>query len=535
MGDDVAQHLPLGGHVQGGGGLVQQQHRRIPENGPGDGDPLCLPLGQAPAPLAHSGVDAPGHFLHEIPGAGQLQGLDDLLVAGVLLHGAHVFRDGAGEDGVALGHIGEEMACLRVHGHFPAVAGADDGLALLGADQPQNQADHGGFPFAGGAHQGHDLPGLCHKFRLCNHIGALRIGKAQIPHLHGKALFGVLIQLAALRDMYLSGQLHQLPDTVGGDGAVEKGGDDGHQAAEGAGQIAPLLQEQGHGAVGDGVGPQAEQTVAEGGKLHRHADHGHKDVGFDGEHIVIQAHVLEFSLPPAEFFAVIGRDAEGFDGVEIIEGLHLEAHELAVHLLDLLAVLPLFFDEELGDQQHKGGAAQGDEGHDPVVMEDDQKGGREAVDGDDDAGQPADGVAADGGDVAVEAVEHVAVGIAGQGQPVRVHDLVENICLDIVVDIDAQSGGNAAEHAVQGQTDYGASHHDDNENGQLAGLVAGDDINEVLACHAADQAHGGAEDAQEHIEHDGKLIPGAVGEDPLPVVDDLPEGAVLPAGGQCFQ
>ena len=42
--------------VQGRGGLVQNQDRRVFQENPGDADPLLLPSGELYAPLAHIGV-----------------------------------------------------------------------------------------------------------------------------------------------------------------------------------------------------------------------------------------------------------------------------------------------------------------------------------------------------------------------------------------------------------------------------------------------------------------------------------------------
>ena len=124
------------------------------------------------------------------------------------------------------------------------------------------------------------------------------------------------VHLPALRNMHLPGKLHQLPDPVGGHRAVQKRRDNGNHAAEGGGEVAPLLQKQGHGSVGDIPGPQPEQAVAEGRELNHCAQNGHKDIRLNGEQIVFQADILEFLLPPAHLFAVVGSHAKGFDGVK---------------------------------------------------------------------------------------------------------------------------------------------------------------------------------------------------------------------------
>ena len=132
---DVLQHGALCGHVEGRGGLVEQEHGSVAEHGTGDGDALGLSFRQSAATLAQHAVDAVGHALYEVPGAGDAQGLDDLLVSGLLLGHAHVVGDASRKDGVALGYIGEQVARLDVQFHLSAVPALDDGLALLGFDK----------------------------------------------------------------------------------------------------------------------------------------------------------------------------------------------------------------------------------------------------------------------------------------------------------------------------------------------------------------------------------------------------------------
>ena len=65
--EDVSQDLPLCGHIQRAGGLVQQQHRRIGQQCPGNGQPLHLAGGQAAAPLLQLGVQALGQLPDKLP------------------------------------------------------------------------------------------------------------------------------------------------------------------------------------------------------------------------------------------------------------------------------------------------------------------------------------------------------------------------------------------------------------------------------------------------------------------------------------
>jgi hypothetical protein len=60
------QYLAL--RIQGAGGFVENQNLRIPQDGPGNGDPLALAAGQLGAPLADDRIVAVGQLSDEIMG-----------------------------------------------------------------------------------------------------------------------------------------------------------------------------------------------------------------------------------------------------------------------------------------------------------------------------------------------------------------------------------------------------------------------------------------------------------------------------------
>ena len=61
-------------HIQAGGGLVQQHHRRVLQQGPGDGDPLPLPAGKGGAVLPDHRLVALGQFADEFIALGGFGG-----------------------------------------------------------------------------------------------------------------------------------------------------------------------------------------------------------------------------------------------------------------------------------------------------------------------------------------------------------------------------------------------------------------------------------------------------------------------------
>ena len=69
--------------VDGGSGLVEDQHGRIFEYGTGNRDPLALPTGEFLAAFADDGVVAFGKLHDEIMGFGDFGSFFDLLIGGI--------------------------------------------------------------------------------------------------------------------------------------------------------------------------------------------------------------------------------------------------------------------------------------------------------------------------------------------------------------------------------------------------------------------------------------------------------------------
>ena len=105
------QTLVLG--VQGAGGLVEQQDRGVPHQGPGNGDPLALPAGQGLAPLPQGLVEAIGQGRDETRRLRRLGGLFDLGPGGGLAAETDIVDGRAGEQGGILRHQGHAGPHLR--------------------------------------------------------------------------------------------------------------------------------------------------------------------------------------------------------------------------------------------------------------------------------------------------------------------------------------------------------------------------------------------------------------------------------------
>ena len=95
------------------------------------------------------------------------------------------------------------------------------------------------------------------------------------------------------------------------------------------------------------------------------------------------------------------------------------------------------------------------------------------------------------------------------------------------MDIQFQFGADSVQEVVENQRKQCAGYHRRSQRCQHFRLVAGHDIDDVLAYHARDQRQRCAEDTQQRIENNSSLVSSGIGKDPLPVIDDLTESAFL--------
>ena len=94
----------LGRRVQGRRGLVQNEDRRIPKDGPRDRDTLALAARQQPAQLARRGVIAPGETRDQVVDLGGSGRGSDLGVRRVRLPHSDVVAHGSVEEEGILEH-----------------------------------------------------------------------------------------------------------------------------------------------------------------------------------------------------------------------------------------------------------------------------------------------------------------------------------------------------------------------------------------------------------------------------------------------
>ena len=210
-------NLGLGDGVQGGGGLVQNEDRRVLQEDSGDGDALLLSAGQQRAPLAHVGVKAVGHGQNVVVDLGLAGGVDDLFLGGAGLAVADVFQNGVGKEEDVLLHHADvfPQGLLR---HLPNVQPVDGDGAVSHVVEPGNQLAEGSLAAAGGTDNGDGLAGRHVETDVVEDIQVAVVGEVHVvghdlaPNLgEGLGAGGIpQLRLGAhdLREALQAGQAH---------------------------------------------------------------------------------------------------------------------------------------------------------------------------------------------------------------------------------------------------------------------------------------------------------------------------------------
>ena len=169
----------LGLDVERRGRLVQQQDRRVLQEGAGDRDPLALAAGKLDAALADHCGEALGHGLDEAEAARRACRGDDFLVAGFGPAIADVVHDRAVEERDVLGHDADLLAQALL-GHQRDVLAVDQDAAGLEIVEALQQGEDGRFAAARFADQPDALAGLDAQVEVLEDLGAAGIGEADI-------------------------------------------------------------------------------------------------------------------------------------------------------------------------------------------------------------------------------------------------------------------------------------------------------------------------------------------------------------------
>ena len=135
------------------GGVVEDEHARVGEHGPGDGDALALPARQRVAPLADLRLVAVGHGAHELVGPGQAGGPLDGGGIGVGLGEGDVGGDGVAEEEGVLEH-GRHRTAEVAEAHLPHVDAVEQHPAAGHVVEARDQTGDRRLAAAGGADEG---------------------------------------------------------------------------------------------------------------------------------------------------------------------------------------------------------------------------------------------------------------------------------------------------------------------------------------------------------------------------------------------
>ena len=167
---EVLKQFFFGFDVEGRRGFIEQEDLAGVENGTGDGDSLRLAFGETSTLFGTPGVKTLGKVEDEV-GEREVEGFVHGFEGGFGVAHEEVFANGAREEGVALGNVGNVTAEGRgermklflsvMRGMAWAVIGTGLGVAvesgvgfcftLCGGDEGKHEADEGGFACTCGA------------------------------------------------------------------------------------------------------------------------------------------------------------------------------------------------------------------------------------------------------------------------------------------------------------------------------------------------------------------------------------------------
>ena len=121
QGPDPPEDLFLGGRIQRGSTLIQQQDGRAAQDRPGNGQPLGLTFGQAVGVLAQHGFQPLGQLGQILIHAADIHRPGDFLLRCLGLGQQQILPKGTAEQQITLGHIGKQAPgpFADSHGSFP--------------------------------------------------------------------------------------------------------------------------------------------------------------------------------------------------------------------------------------------------------------------------------------------------------------------------------------------------------------------------------------------------------------------------------
>ncbi len=267
-GADRRRQRQLALAVEVGGRLVEQQQRRLAQEGAGEADALRLASGEAAGALA----DAGSHSLRQLQGdlqqAGVLGGNQDPLRRGPGRRQPHVLLDRAGEQRRPLRHPGDPAPPF-VGVDVAQVDAAAGDRPLVGFGQPRQQRDQGRLAAAAGADQGHRLPRLQPQVDAAQDLGPARVREAHAGQLDRLAA-GVGRRQRSCRRPHRRRLVEDFEDPLGARHPVGRGVELGAELAQ---RHVDLGGEDQHGQPGGQPEVPARELDPDRGGDQRHPDH----------------------------------------------------------------------------------------------------------------------------------------------------------------------------------------------------------------------------------------------------------------------
>ena len=171
--------LAFGDGVHAGGGLVEDDKRRVFQEDAGDGEALFFALGETDALFADVGLQAQRKGLNEVPGGGAFEGGDHGGLGDIGADEAEVVGDGAFKEERVLGDkadLGVEFGEVE----FADIEAAEEDAAggdIIGA---HDEVGDSAFAGAGVADEGGDLAGGEVEGEVFEDGGAAGVGEADV-------------------------------------------------------------------------------------------------------------------------------------------------------------------------------------------------------------------------------------------------------------------------------------------------------------------------------------------------------------------
>ena len=472
----------LGGRVDRGGGVVEDQDARVGEQGAGDRDPLALAAGEGQAALADPGLVAVRQVADEGVGLGAAGRLFDLLEARLGPRVGDVLGDAGGEQEAVVGDEGD-LAAQAADVDLAHVGAVDEHRALARVVEAGDQRHQAGLARARGADQGDRAARLdleVDPLQRVDRLFAVRprararrpelvVGERDAAHLDPAAARGQRRRPGRALDPRLA--VEDLEEAVaGGDRPLRhphrdaehphRPGEDDHVGVEG-GEVAEAEAAVDHLAAAD----QQHQRDPE---LRQQPDQRREEGLQPGRVDALVEDPGDGALEAVELVLLAGEGLDDADPGDVLLGFR---GQLGDPLLDLLQGRPRDPVVARGGEDDQRRRGEGDQRQDRVDRDhhDGDQGDRQQVLGDEDqpvAEEEADRLQVDG------RPRHQLPGLLGveeaELEPLQVG--VEELAQ---VELDRQrdlAGDHPPDHGQAEAEDAGAD--DRQRQGQQVGLVA---------------------------------------------------------------